>query len=349
MLIGVIGPYSSGLGFVVSILHSSYNYQIITISPNDLKGNIENQLNSISLESKESEGHLHFSSKEEALNFVTINYQSNFVLIHNIHDLESEISAFSTRPFYCSLAITSTLQLSIKVLSQNQKSSLLDLIGSSPLDPSSTKIIEQLEKENNSFDSYKYANYILSLNEFDYLNEISISLKLKDSIDKLKMYVRPDWDFYFMEIAKLTAQRTNCMKRRVGAVLVSREFHRLISTGYNGTPSGLRNCFEGGCKRCNANQGSGTALSTCLCLHAEENAIFEAGRDRISLYGKPNSLDRDPQGVVLYTTSCPCLYCAKKIIQAGISEVVYLNSYYTDDTVKQFLKEANVLVRSLKK
>lgn len=92
--------------------------------------------------------------------------------------------------------------------------------------------------------------------------------------------LRPSWDQYFMRLASLAAQRCNCMKRRVGCVVVREK--RVISTGYNGTPRHLRNCNEGGCPRCNGAQHAGGAgLATCLCLHAEENALLEAGRDRI--------------------------------------------------------------------
>lgn len=110
--------------------------------------------------------------------------------------------------------------------------------------------------------------------------------------------LRPDWDQYFMKLAFLAAQRSNCMKRRVGCVIVREK--RVISTGYNGTPRNLKNCNEGGCKssppylrreffavltdqggRCNAGNAPGIGLSTCLCIHAEENALLEAGRERI--------------------------------------------------------------------
>lgn len=107
--------------------------------------------------------------------------------------------------------------------------------------------------------------------------------------------LRPNWDQYFMQLASLAAQRSNCMKRRVGCVLVRER--RVISTGYNGTPRNMKNCNEGGCKcseesvagkslnclgaRCNAGHKAGVNLSTCLCIHAEENALLEAGRERI--------------------------------------------------------------------
>lgn len=91
--------------------------------------------------------------------------------------------------------------------------------------------------------------------------------------------LRPGWDAYFMQLASLAAKRCNCMKRRVGCVLVREK--RVMATGYNGTPRGLKNCNEGGCGRCNSGSVGGTGLATCLCLHAEENALLEAGRERV--------------------------------------------------------------------
>jgi dCMP deaminase len=92
--------------------------------------------------------------------------------------------------------------------------------------------------------------------------------------------LRPGWDDYFMLLADLAARRSNCMKRQVGCILV-KKFH-VISTGYNGTPRGVKNCNDGGCPRCNRGEARcGQGLQECLCLHAEENALIEAGRERI--------------------------------------------------------------------
>lgn len=100
--------------------------------------------------------------------------------------------------------------------------------------------------------------------------------------------LRPSWDTYFMHLSDLAARRSNCMKRRVGCILVKDS--RIVATGYNGTPRGLRNCNEGGCARCNGNAPCGMGLDRCLCMHAEENALLEAGRSRVD-FG---------HGVVLY-------------------------------------------------
>ncbi|KAK4058339.1 Deoxycytidine monophosphate (dCMP) deaminase [Microbotryomycetes sp. JL221] len=122
------------------------------------------------------------------------------------------------------------------------------------------------------------------------------------SLEAVSATLRPPWDTYFMQLADLASLRSNCMKRRVGAVLV--RDHRVVSTGYNGTPRGVKNCNQGGCSRCNSNgdgltlekdskiKGMGEGLDECLCLHAEENALLEAGRARLSGGGT--------EGAVLY-------------------------------------------------
>jgi len=134
-----------------------------------------------------------------------------------------------------------------------------------------------------------------------------------------------------MQLASLAAQRSNCMKRRVGCVLVREK--RVISTGYNGTPRGLKNCGEGGCPRCNEGQSSGVGLGTCLCIHAEENALLEAGRERIR------------EGATLYCDTCPCLTCSIKICQVGIAEVVYSQGYSMDTETAAVFGQAGVRLR----
>lgn len=121
------------------------------------------------------------------------------------------------------------------------------------------------------------------------------------------------------------------MKRRVGCVIVREK--RVISTGYNGTPRGMTNCNEGGCPRCNNSARAGVDLSTCLCLHAEENALLEAGRDRIG------------ETSILYCDTCPCLTCSVKITQVGISEVVYNQGYLVDTKTAAIFAESGVRLR----
>jgi dCMP deaminase len=151
----------------------------------------------------------------------------------------------------------------------------------------------------------------------------------------LKEIQRPSWDEYFMNIAKVVASRSNCIKRKVAAIIVKDK--RVVSTGYNGTPRGTRNCNEGGCPRCNSFAASGTNLEECLCSHGEENAIVQA-----SYHGVPL------KDAIIYTTFAPCLQCAKMIINSGIREVIYNMDYPLNGTAFQLFSEAGIFVRKLK-
>jgi dCMP deaminase len=145
-------------------------------------------------------------------------------------------------------------------------------------------------------------------------------------------FERPSWDEYFMSIATAVASRSNCVKRKVAAVVTIDR--RIISTGYNGTPRGTRNCNEGGCPRCNDLVPGGTALHDCYCSHGEENAITQAAYHGVGL-----------RGGTLYTTFSPCLQCTKLIINAGLSEVVYNAVYPLGGSSLDLLAEAGVKVR----
>jgi dCMP deaminase len=147
---------------------------------------------------------------------------------------------------------------------------------------------------------------------------------------------RPDWDTYFMDIARVVATRGNCVRRRVAAVIVRDQ--RIISTGYNGTPRGVRNCCEGGCPRCASGAVSGARLGECVCSHAEENAITQAAYHGIAV-----------KDATLYCTLSPCLQCAKMIINAGIGEVVYGDEYEFSRQTRALLKAAGVKCRRLRR
>lgn len=150
----------------------------------------------------------------------------------------------------------------------------------------------------------------------------------------LKRVKRPSWDTYFMHIAQVVASRSNCLKRKVAAVVV--KDGRIISTGYNGTPRNTKNCFEGGCPRCNTVGPSGQNLSECFCSHGEENAITQAAYHGIGI-----------KGSTLYTTFSPCLLCTKMIINAGVGEVVYNQEYPLAGPAQALLKEAGVSLRKI--
>lgn len=176
------------------------------------------------------------------------------------------------------------------------------------------------------------ADFVIQNNE----SREELHEKLADLFQRLSVNMkRPGWDEYFMKIAQVASLRSNCIKRKVAAVIVREK--RVISTGYNGTPRGTRNCYEGGCPRCNNLADSGTKLEECLCSHGEENAITQAAYHGVSV-----------KDGTLYTTFAPCLMCTKMIINAGIREVVYNMDYPLNETSFALLKEAGVICRQFR-
>jgi dCMP deaminase len=157
---------------------------------------------------------------------------------------------------------------------------------------------------------------------------------IQEVLKKSLHFERPGWDEYFMSIARVVASRSNCVKRKVAAVITLDR--RIISTGYNGTPRGVRNCNEGGCPRCNAFAPAGSGLGECVCSHGEENALVQAAYHGVAV-----------RGGTLYTTFCPCLLCTKMILNAGIAEVVYSAAYPLGDLSLALLREAGVKVRQV--
>lgn len=148
-----------------------------------------------------------------------------------------------------------------------------------------------------------------------------------------EQYTRPSWDDYFMGIARDVATRSTCRRRAVGAILVKDK--RIVATGYNGGPSGLKHCLEIGCLREQLGIPSGQKHELCRGVHAEQNAIIQAAR-----YGVHTD------GCVLYCTTQPCVQCTKMLLNAGVREFVYAEGY-PDELSLQLLTEAGVLVRKL--
>ncbi len=139
---------------------------------------------------------------------------------------------------------------------------------------------------------------------------------------------RPDWDEYFMDIARLVARRSTCMRRKVGAVLVKDK--RILATGYNGAPTGLAHCAEVGCLREQQEIPSGQRHELCRGLHAEQNAIIQAAFHGITI-----------ADATLFCTTLPCSICFKMLVNAGITSVVYEDGY-PDELTQGFMKEADV-------
>lgn len=139
---------------------------------------------------------------------------------------------------------------------------------------------------------------------------------------------RPSWTEYFMTITKVVAKRSTCLRRHVGAILVKDK--RILATGYNGSPAGLRHCEEVGCLREDSSVPSGERHELCRGLHAEQNAIIQA-----AYHGIPIS------GATVFCTNKPCVICSKMIINAGITKICYEQDY-DDSLADQMLAEADI-------
>jgi dCMP deaminase len=144
---------------------------------------------------------------------------------------------------------------------------------------------------------------------------------------------RPSWETYFMNITNLVAKRSTCLRRAVGAVLVKDK--RILSTGYNGSPSGLKHCIEVGCLREQLGVESGKMHELCRGIHAEQNAIIQAAYHGVSV-----------KGASIFCTNQPCSICARMIINAGI-ERIYYQSGYADPLAIELLGEAEIELKQI--
>lgn len=143
--------------------------------------------------------------------------------------------------------------------------------------------------------------------------------------------MRKSWDEYFMEIAEIVKTRSTCLRRQVGAVIV--KDNRIITTGYNGAPSGLRHCTDiGGCERERLHIPSGQRHELCRALHAEQNAIIQAA-----------TLGQSIEGASIYITHQPCVICAKMIVNAGIERII-VKEGYPDQLSVDILTEAGLRI-----
>ena len=139
---------------------------------------------------------------------------------------------------------------------------------------------------------------------------------------------RPSWDQYFMDITRVVASRSTCLRRQVGAVIVKDK--RLLTSGYNGSPQGLAHCLEVGCLREKLGIPSGERHELCRGLHAEQNAIVQAALHGVAI-----------AGATIYCTHQPCAACTKMIINAGIRRVVF-EKKYPDELANALMTEAGV-------
>jgi len=145
-----------------------------------------------------------------------------------------------------------------------------------------------------------------------------------------KIKTRPGWDDYFMQLARLVGTRSTCVRHDIGSVLVKDK--RILATGYNGAPRGMKHCLEVGCIRDKLKIASGTRAEICRAVHSEQNAIIQC-----ALYGVPI------EGSTIYVTHQPCTICTKILINSGVKRIVY-EKPYPDEFAQSLLKEAGVKI-----
>ncbi len=151
-----------------------------------------------------------------------------------------------------------------------------------------------------------------------------------------RLQKRPSWDEYFVSITKTVASRSTCLRRKVGAIIVKDK--RILTTGYNGAPRGVKSCLEiGRCLREELQVPSGQRHEICRALHAEQNSIIQAAYHGVQIAGSS-----------IYSTTQPCVLCAKMIINAGIQKIYYYEEY-PDQLSLDLLKEAGIELIKLDK
>eukprot|EP00172_Hildenbrandia_rubra_P004564 Plantae.Rhodophyta-Hildenbrandia_rubra.ctg9445.p1 GENE.Plantae.Rhodophyta-Hildenbrandia_rubra.ctg9445~~Plantae.Rhodophyta-Hildenbrandia_rubra.ctg9445.p1 ORF type:complete len:338 (+),score=33.54 Plantae.Rhodophyta-Hildenbrandia_rubra.ctg9445:290-1303(+) len=313
MLIGLCGPPSSGKRTVAEFLRSQLGFVVIP-TPSFL---LERTSSKREADGFTSNGKLLDAAESPSPVLLSQCWKHNVnVVIAKVEPAEEQLDELLKRPYFLLIYVDAPIMVRFM---RSSDASLEDFVA----------ICDSMmcQKRYPTLDRLRQESRLRIVNDHQGIDAFHEHLQKLDLTNGQRY--RPSWDSYFMSLARLASERTNCMKRRVGCV-IERD-RRVVATGYNGTPKGLKNCGAGGCERCNRNAKRGIGLDLCLCLHAEENALIEAGRERCT-------------GSTLFTTLYPCMSCAKKIVQAGVSRVVYSAKYATDVNVSQLFRAGEVTV-----
>lgn len=297
-ILGIFGDSSSGKETMVNYLKAKYSYEIFNYL------NIDNE--GINLQKSEAlfKGKPPSQKVKEIINDMSKMKICFYPLLS-----EGELDLLLTKAAFKVVYITSSIKKrfeNYKKKHDGTNKGIEDFITEDYIESSSSYLIKVRAKTN------------FTINNQDTLEELYS--KIDEFIVNTNQF-RPNWDDYFMKIAQGVEQRCNCAKTKIGAIIT--KDNRIVSVGYNGTASKIGNCYKGECPRCWSNLRSGEDLDKCICIHAEENALLEAGRKKC-IGGK------------IYSTVLPCLTCAKHIIQCGITEVVYDGDYDSSMTRQLF-------------
>jgi dCMP deaminase len=208
-------------------------------------------------------------------------------------------------------------------------------------DPLTWEEFEKIDKRDFSEKDKKgqQVGRCIKLADFKLINDKTLEdaeKKLEEILRKIEIKIpRPDWNDYFMKMALLVSERSTCLRRHVGAIIVKEK--RVLTTGYNGAAKNMKDCIELGCLRDELNIESGTRHEICRAIHAEQNAIIQAGSYGINI-----------KNGIMYCTHTPCMICAKMIVNSGIKEVISYQDY-SDKKARNFLKSAGIKLKKIKK
>jgi dCMP deaminase len=330
LIVGVAGPYGSGKSAVVDYMRerSFYSHSLSDVIRDEVgkRGLVESRELMIEVGNElRRSGGAGVLAERVAEGFLS---DRNYVVDSIRHPAEVEALKSADRAF-CLLWVDAPESVRLARLQERGR----------PGDPENIDILRTLEgrEAGGSDPAGQQLNAVRALADETILNDGSLEdlhAAVQSVLVKRIYFERPGWDEYFLSIARVVASRSNCVKRKVAAVITVDR--RIISTGYNGTPRGVRNCNEGGCARCSSFGPGGTELGECVCSHGEENAITQAAYHGVSV-----------RGGTIYTTFCPCLLCTKMIINSGLTEVVFNAEYPMGDFSLSLLREAGVSVRKM--
>ncbi|MBI2672673.1 AAA family ATPase [Candidatus Woesearchaeota archaeon] len=334
IVIGLTGTNCAGKGTIAEYLkNKSFYYESLSdIIREKLRGE-NKEINSDNLVAKGNELRERYGAgilADLMLEKIEDDNCKNYV-VDSIRNVQ-EVNSLRKIPCFFLFDIDAPLEIRFnRLVSRNRKG-----------DPKTLEeFIADEERQNNLNPLYQQIKACQELANVHILNDSTkedFYPKIDSALNSLlpdiaERFKRPRWDETWMNIAKEIARRSNCIKRKVGAVIVKN--NKYVSSGYNGTPMKNKNCYEGGCPRCTSFAKSGSAYGECLCEHAERNAIEQADDD-------------EREGATLYINLAPCLDCSKGLINAGIKEVVYETPFPLEVRDKK-LEEAGVKLRKFEK
>lgn len=327
MLLGLTGSYGAGKDEVAHYLEAKgfLHYSLSDILRQELVKE-KKEITRENLIQKGNELRERFGAGVLAVRTLEkLHTRDNFV-ISSIRNPE-EIKTLKKRPDFLLVYVDASLELRFQRTClrrrENDPKTLEEFRRKEKTEQSKKSTDQQLHK------CQKLAQIILLNNRSLEDLHHKIDQLLADWLPKLPS-PRPSWDEYFLEITRTIASRATCDRGRSGSVIVKNK--RILTTGYVGSPVGVKHCDEVGHLMREVINEDGTKSKHCVrTTHAEQNAIVQAARHGLSI-----------EGSTLYCKMEPCHVCAKLIINSGIKRVVCEKRYHAAQLTRQLFKEAGI-------